>query len=557
MSMKAFKSLKILDRLSFIFKKTKVDYDVMRRILEVKLTLDSRRESVFEKSQGKNEETDSSFLKSYWIYILMGLFMIPFGFIGDSPFIGLNLFFGIILFMLISSMISDFSSVILDTKDKIILLTKPISKETLTMARFIHIFIYLLTLMLMIAVPGILSFAYNYGILFGILLLFVMGLLCLLSILGTSFIYTILMRFFEGEKLKDIINIFQIFFVLTLNIGYQVLVRMFNFVDFEFVFTPKWWTFLLPPAWFAAPFEMVFFSHFEIEYVILSILAVIIPVVSLIVHIKIIAPGFEQYLSKLDTVEKGKVENKNIWYQIRQGLDNLFSKTPTEKTFIKFTRIMLKKERSVKFKVYPLLAMAFAFPIIFLVMSAFDQEGVPFLLALKDRSTVFYFYLSTLMVSQLIMLTSFSDSYKGAWIYGVMPIEDKQEVLKGSIKGLLMTYLLPVATVFLCIGLYLYGIYAILDFAIIFSASYIAMMISFKTNKKKYPFSEKFTQDSQKEGSTQNFFITAGVVGGCFIIHRLLQNNLLYLMIFAAIIMIFDLIMWQLAFKGNWETYEQ
>jgi hypothetical protein len=92
---------------------------------------------------------------------------------------------------------------------------------------------------------------------------------------------------------------------------------------------------------------------------------------------------------------------------------------------------------------------------------------------------------------------------------------------------------------------------------IIFSASYIAMMISFKTNKKKYPFSEKFTQDSQREGSILNFFITASVVGACFIIHRLLQNNLLYLMIFAAIIMIFDLIMWQLAFKGNWETYEQ
>ncbi len=556
MPMKNFKSLMILDKSSFIFKKSKVDYSAMRKILEVKLTLDSRRESVFEKSQGKNDERDSSFLKSYWLYILIGLFMIPFGFLGDSPFIGLNLFFGITLFMLISSMISDFSSVILDTKDKIILLTKPVSKETLTMARFIHILIYLLTLMLMIAGPGILSFAYNYGILFGVLLLFVMGLLCLLSILGTSFIYTILMRFFEGEKLKDIINVFQIFFVLTLNIGYQILVRMFSFVNFELVFTPKWWTYLLPPSWFAAPFEMIFVSKFEMEFVILSVLAVVIPIISLIIHIKIIAPGFEQYLSKLDTVEKSKAENKNLWYRIRQGLDNIISKTHMEKTFIKFTRIMLKKERSVKFKVYPLLAMAFAFPIIFMIMSALDQEGVPILVALRDRSTIFFFYLSTLMVSQLIMLTSFSDSYKGAWIYGVMPIGDKQEVLKGSIKGLLMTYVLPVAAAFMAIGLFLYGIYAIIDFVIIFSASYIAMMISFKTNKKKYPFSEKYTQDSQKEGSVQNFFITAGVVGACFIIHRLLQNNVLYLIIFAAIITIFDLIMWNLAFKGNWETYE-
>lgn len=557
MYMKEFKSLMILDKSSFIFKKSKIDYDVMRKILEVKLTLDGRRESVFEKSQGKkDDEKNSSFLKSYWIYILMGFLMIPLGFLGDNPFIGLNLFFGIILFMLISSMISDFSSVILDTKDKIILLTKPVSKETLTMARFIHIFIYLMTLMLMIAVPGVLSFGYNYGILFGVLLLFVMGLLCLLSILGTSFIYTILMKFFEGEKLKDIINIFQIFFVLTLNIGYQVLVRMFSFVDFKLVFTPKWWTYLLPPSWFAAPFEMIFFSRFEMEYVILSILAVVIPIVSLIIHVKIIAPGFEQYLSRLDTVEKGKAENKNLWYRIRQGLDNIISRTRTEKIFMKFTRIMLKKERSVKFKVYPMLAMAFAFPVIFMIMSASDQEGVTILVALRDKNTVFFFYLSTLMLSQLIMLTSFSDSYKGAWIYGVMPIGNKQEVLKGSIKGLLMTYALPVAIIFMCIGLYLYGIYAVLDFTIIFSASFIAMMISFKSNKKRYPFSEKFTQDSQKEGSIQSFFITAVVVGACFLIHQLTKHNVLYLMLFATLIIIFDLIMWKLAFKGNWETYE-
>lgn len=555
--MKDFKSLKILDKVSFIFKKSNVDYDVMRRILQVKLTLDSRRESAFTRSQGKkDEDTSNSFWKSYWIYALFGLFMIPLGFLGDSPFIGLNLFFGIILFMLISSMISDFSSVILDTKDKIILLTKPVSKETLTTARFIHILIYLMSLMLVLTIPGILSFAYNYGIIFGVLLLLVMGLLCLLSILGTSFIYTILMRFFEGEKLKDIINVFQIFFIMTLNIGYQVLIRMFRFIDYEFVFTPKWWTYLLPPSWFAAPFEMLFFSHFEIEYIILSILAVLIPVLSFIIHVRVIAPGFEQYLSKLDAVEKGKIEKKNFKYKIRESLYNLMAKTNTEKTFIKFTRIMLRKERSVKFKVYPLIAMTFVFPIIFMVMRALDYEGVSMISILGDRSTVFYFYLSALMISQVITLTSFSDSYKGAWVYGVMPIEDKHEVLKGSIKGLLITYVLPIVIFFLCAGLYLYGFYAILDFTIVFSASFISMMLSFKLSKKRYPFSEKFTQDNQKEGSVKNMFITMGIIGIYFIIHKFTQTNTVYLLTFAIIVMILNLLMWRLAFKGDWETYE-
>ncbi|MGB3368846.1 MAG: hypothetical protein WBA54_15220 [Acidaminobacteraceae bacterium] len=555
--MKKFKSLKILDKVSFIFKKSNVDYDVMRKILEVKLTLDSRRESAFNRSQSKkDEDTSNGFWKSYWIYALFGLFMIPLGFLGDSPFIGLNLFFGIILFMLISSMISDFSSVILDTKDKLILLTKPVSPETLTAARFIHILIYLMTLMLVLTVPGIISFAYNYGLLFGVLLLLFMGLLCLLSILGTSFIYTILMRLFDGEKLKDIINIFQIFFILTLNIGYQVLIRMFRFIDFEFVFTPKWWTYLLPPSWFAAPFEMIFFAHFEIEYIILSLLALVIPVLSFIIHVKVIAPGFEQYLSKLDAVETGKIEKKNLRYRIRSVIDNIVAKTNTEKTFKKFTRIMLKKERSVKFKVYPLLAMAFVFPVIFMVMSALNYENTSLLTTLGDRSTVFYFYLSSLMISQVIMLTSFSDAYKGAWVYGVMPIEDKNEILKGAIKGLLITYVLPIAIFFLCIGLYLYGFYAILDFTIVFSASFISMMLSFKSSKKRYPFSEKFTQENQKEDSVKNIFITMGIIGIYFIVHKFAQRDSIYLLVFAILAMIINLIMWKLAFKGEWETYE-
>lgn len=555
--MKEFKSLKILDKFSFVFNKSKVDYVVLRKILEIKLTLDGRRESAFSKSQNKsNEEGDNGFWKSYWIYIFIGLFLIPLAFIGDSPFIGLNLFFAIMLFMLVSSMISDFSSVILDTKDKVILLTKPVSRETLTTARFIHILIYLMTLMLVLAVPGILSFTYNYGILFGLLLLFIMALICLLSILGTSFIYTILMRFFEGEKLKDIINIFQIFFMLTLNIGYQVLIRMFKFIDFEFVFTPKWWTYLLAPSWFAAPFEMIFSSRFEIEYIILSVLALTIPILSLIIHIKVIAPGFEQYLSKLDSVETGKIEKKNLLYKLRERIFNLVSSSKTEKTFMKFTRMMLKKERSVKFKVYPILAMGFAFPIIFMIMISLDREGLSVLESLSDRSTVLFFYFSSLMLSQTITLTSYSDSYKGAWIYGVMPIKDKQEVLKGSIKGLLITYMLAMFTFFLCIGLYLYGLYAILDLTIIFSASFVSMMMSFKSSKKRYPFSEKFTQENQKEGSLQNAFVSMGVVGLYYIIHKTIQSNTIYLLAFALTAMILNFFMWKYAFKGEWETYE-
>ena len=40
-------------------------------------------------------------------------------------------------------MIAEFSSVLLDTRDKTIILTKPVESKILTVAKFIHIFNYL------------------------------------------------------------------------------------------------------------------------------------------------------------------------------------------------------------------------------------------------------------------------------------------------------------------------------------------------------------------------------------------------------------------------------
>lgn len=41
--MKDFTILKLLDRFDFLFKKMGVDYPIMRRILQVQLTMDERR----------------------------------------------------------------------------------------------------------------------------------------------------------------------------------------------------------------------------------------------------------------------------------------------------------------------------------------------------------------------------------------------------------------------------------------------------------------------------------------------------------------------------------
>ncbi|EQB88068.1 hypothetical protein M918_05885 [Clostridium sp. BL8] len=73
--MKDFKFLKFLDRFKSIFKKLGVDYEVMRKILQIKLLMDGRRvPTVFAANDNKKSEKDNSnrFLKSLWYISLLG-----------------------------------------------------------------------------------------------------------------------------------------------------------------------------------------------------------------------------------------------------------------------------------------------------------------------------------------------------------------------------------------------------------------------------------------------------------------------------------------------------
>ena len=136
-----FRSLRILDTFKALFIKLDIDYPVMRRILQVKLTLDERRvPSIF---NGEVKKEGSIYLKTLALYAFYGLILIPFIILGENYMFQMSLVFGVILFILMTTMISDFSTVLLDLRDKSILNTKPISRKTINAAKIIHVIIYM------------------------------------------------------------------------------------------------------------------------------------------------------------------------------------------------------------------------------------------------------------------------------------------------------------------------------------------------------------------------------------------------------------------------------
>ena len=83
------------------------------------------------------------------------------------------------------------------------------------MAKIVHIIIYISIISLSISAFSILMILMAYNIGFCLLFILCMILMDFLLIMMTSVIYYLLIKIFKGEKLKDVLNLFQIFMIFV------------------------------------------------------------------------------------------------------------------------------------------------------------------------------------------------------------------------------------------------------------------------------------------------------------------------------------------------------
>ncbi|GFZ29899.1 hypothetical protein CSC2_04250 [Clostridium zeae] len=538
--MKDFKFLKFLDRFKALFEKLGVDYKAMRKILQIKLIMDGRRvPTVFSNNNKKDDETSSNkFFKSLGIYLLMGLILIPFVIMDTNYIYQMSFVFVIITFFIMTSLISDFSSVLLDIKDKSIVGTKPVNLKTLRLAKTIHVSLYMFYITAALVGPALLISLYKQGIIFFLIFLSLIILIDMLIIVLTSLVYFLVLRFFDGEKLKDIINYIQIALTMVLMIGYQLLGRLFSIVDLKIQFVPKWWQYFIIPIWFSAPFQMLKKSEINNTFIIFTIMAIVIPIIAMAIYIMTM-PAFEKNLQKLNNnSENGKRKNKKQ----HQLLSLLLCRSKEERVFFRFASDMMKNEREFKLKVYPTLGFSIIFPFIFL----FQQIGFSSFKEVAEGRSYFYIYFCGMMLPTVMMMIKYSERYKGAWIYKAVPINSFVPVFKGAIKAYIAKLFLPLFLLDTIIFVLIFGIRILPDMLIVLLNTMIFNILCFAANKKTLPFSEAF--GSTKENGMLNLVLALGlaVLAG---IHFLSTNINYGVYVYIVLAAIANLLLWKYAFK--------
>lgn len=542
--MKEFKVLKLLDNFKWLFEKFGVDYPIMRRILQLKLTLDGRRTPTAMVDSAKKKKEDNSFIKSLWFYIIFGIVLVPIVILGDNYLFQMSLVFGVVMFMMIITLVSDFSSVLLDLKDKDIILSKPVEGRTLSMAKTLHIMIYMFYITMAFIGPSLIASLIRHGLLFFIIFFIGIILMDLLIVVITALLYLLILKFFDGEKLKDIINYFQILLTIVISIGYQVIGRLFNISEILGIqYRHKIWHYLIPPIWFGGPFELILKGNGVSHIVIFTALAILMPIISIIIYNKL-TPAFEYNLQKLN-------ETSEIYNAKSKGFNHLLSRlvcgSKEEATFFRFATNMMKKERNFKLRVYPSLGFSLIFPFIFLF--TFLKDGG--LDGVVPSRVYFSIYFMGFMIPTIISTIGFSGNYKGSWIYRVIPFNNTKDIFKGTMKAAFVSLILPLYVLMGVIFMIIFKGKMLVDLIILLLVLALFMVICFNVLTKRLPFSRPFEELGKGEGVVTMFLVfILFVLGGIhYIATTIKYGSLLYI----SLLLIINIFGWKKGFDVDWD----
>ena len=526
--MEDFFSLKILDLFRPLFEAFGVEYEKMRLIVNMKLTLDKRKNN--------SSENKNSLMQSVILYLIIGLVASRIIVMPIDIMTKMTVLFALIFVMLLTCFITDFSSVILDTYDRHIIGITDVKDITLNMAKIVHIIIYISIISLSISAFSIIMILMAYNIGFCLLFILCMILMDFLLIMMTSVIYYLLIKIFKGEKLKDVLNLFQIFMILVFSIMYYLITSSLSDIQINYTFSIKAYDLFIPFMWFASLFCVIFYGKIQTLYIIISILGIIVPILSIFIYIKL-TPAFERNLEKLEQVSYNEKNSKSKKSFVSK-LANKICKNNEEKSFFEFIYINLSRDREFKTRVYPTLASGIIMPLVLLIVT-YDRSMsiMEYLKSLSTTNNFLNIYLAVILLQNCILLLKYSKEYEASFIYDVLPISKKKNIYSAEFKVIIIKLFVPV---FIIIGipyLILFKAKFIVHLLIAFVSTIFISMGTFRVNDKSLPFSEDYAVTANTSNFL-NIIKSIGFVGVAVLLHYLIILKAPYIFSVAYLILL-------------------
>ncbi len=554
--------LRFVTFLNPLLKNTGVDTEQLYQILKVKLLMDERRPNTAfaARRNAKNNKPRNPVVVALFS-VLMGCFIGMVLFIDAGPLIAQTLYFTIYMAFIGMTLISDFTNVLIDSKDQFILLPRPVNDRTIAMSRIFHISIYLLRLTLPLALPGIVMIGFIDGILAVPLFIGQLLLITFLAVFSVNMVYLLLMRAVSPQKFKDIISYFQIGFSILIFGTYYLVPRLINVKALAHNdILSHVWAYFLPPVWVAALNDL-FFHAGRLSAItwLFGILGITIPIVGLWFVAKVLAPGFNKRLAVISTsdVSSKPVTNSKSTskFNLIDAIGRIVSPEPIENAGFKITAKLTARTREFKMKVYP----SFAYIPIYFIYFAMNTKGDDLSSKFEDlqnsHSYIFLIYMCSLILTTVASNITMSSKYKSAWVYYALPIDEPGKILLGMFKAMLVFYYLPYCFVIGLLIISIWGYHAINDMILAILVSTIYGMLSALFIIKGLPFSRPVSE-KQGGGRVIISFLVLFFIGGIGYLHYLIMKWETAIWVAIIPFFIINWVMFHYYKKQTWENIE-
>ncbi len=513
-----------------------VNYQQFEVILQVKLTMDNRKTLG---NNSKKKTLKNAMLTQVIIYGMIGGYMsmlLTKG--GSALFFFSTLFFSFIMIMVIMGLISEFNTILFDTRDNSILLPRPITPRTLVFVRIMHIMVYLMMISLSISIIPLIVFATTFGVSAMLLLLADVVLATIFSVFMTNIIYLLLMRLTTGERLKDIIVYSQIVLAVIFMGAYQLMPKL---AENEALITSfkdiRWWMFFTPPFWMSASITPIINGGFNLQSALFLALSIMMPILGLWLVSAVLAKNFNQGLSTLDQGDTKSDKKKGMAETSRfvDFLARICSYSNEER--ISFRTIWRISNRDRKFKqaVYPSLGYVF----IIIIMTFINGETHLADIA-STKKYLMLIYSPAFVLYILVLSIRYSDNFKASWIYQTIPVQHPGQLISGAFKAVVVQLFLPVFILINIVTIYFWGFSVLIDIVYGFCASLMLTYALLLMQTPVFPFSDEKSAEQSGRNITKALlmFFAIGALGGTHYLLIYLNINILYILPFVLTVLI-------------------
>lgn len=437
-------SLKVLDLFKPLFNGLKVNYEKLRAILKAKLIMENRRTSAFSNSFSGQEsnskisqffQNSNFFKRGYILFLIYGLILAGLCASIDDIKIRYTVLFAVGMFLFFAGIIVDFTEVLIDTRDRDILLYKPVGEKEINLARLISLIIYVVKLALIMFGPALLLTLVKRPQEVPILLVEVVMLSVSLVMFEYIFYY-VLFRIFKNLNIKSIITTVQVLIFVVLMIGFQVFGHI---VDKEMaikIFSSEAFKYLFIPMWFTGPFELLY-GNFETINIIYTVLLIVFFIGFIAINTAI-SKDFEEILSKKNKV----IINKKSSF-LQRLTNKFFAKNDMERAGVNMVFWMKGSDEKLKFQLGSISLMIIVYPLIFL-FAAFKKGSDPMAdMVLKDhaRFVTLINYMSAMMAMSIWQILNYATNYKASIIHLITGNLRLKEFRNGVKKGGLFSFI--------------------------------------------------------------------------------------------------------------------